>query len=110
LLLFAGAPACRGREGFSVPHRPTGRPGDVLTLSEAAGYLWLARGRRAAVDPRAGVTDPACGAWLAILPGAIRDWLGMSTLAKANKESWMELEGWSVLWWVAPWGSQRERL
>jgi len=28
-----------------------------------------------------------------LLLGAIRDWLGMSTPAKPNKEAWMELAG-----------------
>jgi len=78
------------------PRRPApanGPTGDVLTLSEAAGYLRLPEAEVLRLVREQGLPARHVGHEWRLLLGAIRAWLGMSTPAKPNKEAWTELAG-----------------
>jgi excisionase family DNA binding protein len=69
-----------------------GPTGDVLTLSEAAGYLRLPEAEVLRLVREQGLPARHVGHEWRFLLGAIRDWLG-GTPAKPSKEAWMELAG-----------------
>ena len=70
-----------------------GPAGDVLTLSEAAGYLRLPEADVLRLVREQGLPGRHVGHEWRFFLGAIRAWLGASTTAKPNKEAWMELAG-----------------
>src|SRR5438876_9947584 len=70
-----------------------GPAGDVLTLSEAAGYLRLPEADVLRLVREQGLPGRHVGHEWRFFLGAIRAWLGASTTAKPNNEAWIEVAG-----------------
>ena len=100
-----GVPGGRGTRGTHLmprtkpgPKQPPSPPangpaGDVLTLSEAAGYLRLPEADVLRLVHEQGLPARHVGLEWRFLLSALREWLGRSIPSRSNKEAWMELAG-----------------
>ena len=77
----------------SWPGLPDGPMPDVLTLSEAAGYLRLPEAEVVSLIRDKGLPAQQVGSEWRLLLAAIRDWLRMGPARNSSKEAWMELAG-----------------